>query len=405
MQALSRAGAGLAARRRPRGVHRRGREPLDPRPRDRPLQRPPDGDLPDGRRPGDLGGGPVGRAARRRAASGSATRAPSRPPPGRTRCSRSCRWPAGPPGRSSPAETVASAGNLGSDRRGHRADRRHRRRRPAGARRLAAGRQGDRHGAAAVRSGRPRPLRQGRLPARRRPRPPVRRRARRRRRRRRPPRLHHHRRPRGGAADQHRRQPQRLRGDGRGGGRAARLHVVGRRLRVPRRQPAAADRGGAAARLRGLLLLGAQGRARGRPRRLRRRLRHRGVRLPPLHRRRRRSADPDRDDRSACCRSTASSGSPAGRSTRSRSSARSCPIPGVEFQLVHTLDVAAGAARRGRGSRRARPLQPRRAGVDEHRADGARLRLVVGARPRRRGRGARARSPTGSRACPPRSSG
>ena len=34
-------------------------------------------------------GGSVGRAARRRAASGSATRAPSRPPPARTRCSRS----------------------------------------------------------------------------------------------------------------------------------------------------------------------------------------------------------------------------------------------------------------------------------------------------------------------------
>ena len=43
---------------------------------------------------------------------------------------------------------------------------------------------------------------------------------------------------------------------------AARLHLVRRRLRLPRRQPAAADRGRPPARQRALLLLGAEGRAR-----------------------------------------------------------------------------------------------------------------------------------------------
>ena len=44
-------------------------------------------------------------------------------------------------------------------------------------------------------------------------------------------------------ADQPRGQPQRLRSGGRGRGRAARLRLLGRRLRLPPREPAAADRG------------------------------------------------------------------------------------------------------------------------------------------------------------------
>ena len=57
---------------------------------------------------------------------------------------------------------------------------------------------------------------------------------------------------------------QRVRRRGRrAAGEAARLHVVGGRLRLPPRQPAAADRGRAGARHRALLLLGPEGGARG----------------------------------------------------------------------------------------------------------------------------------------------
>ena len=142
---------------------------------------------------------------------------------------------------------------------------------------------------------------------------------------------------------------------------AAGLHVVGRRLRVPRRQPAAAHRGRRAARLRGLLLLGAEGRARGR-------------------------ADAAR---SPAPTSTPTSSGPAivagadalmlvetvveqyqlgGRLPivqraleRMPFLAPVLPDPGVPFQLVHHDDVAAGARRRDRGPRLARHLQPRRA--------------------------------------------
>ena len=48
---------------------------------------------------------------------------------------------------------------------------------------------------------------------------------------------------------------------------AARLRLLGRRLRLPPREPAAADRGGAGARQRELLLLGPEGRAGGPARR------------------------------------------------------------------------------------------------------------------------------------------
>ena len=67
-----------------------------------------------------------------------------------------------------------------------------------------------------------------------------------------------------GTADQPRGLGERLRrGRRRGARAAARLHVVGRRLRLPPRQPAAADRGRPAARHRRALLLGREGRARG----------------------------------------------------------------------------------------------------------------------------------------------
>ena len=71
-----------------------------------------------------------------------------------------------------------------------------------------------------------------------------------RRRRRRPPRVPDHGLARGEPADQPDRHPQRLRGHGRGrAAAAAGLHVVGRRLRLPRRQPRAADRGRAGPRV------------------------------------------------------------------------------------------------------------------------------------------------------------
>ena len=82
------------------------------------------------------------------------------------------------------------------------------------------------------------------VPARRRARPRRRRRARRRRRRGRPPRLRDHGRGRRrGPPREPRGLAQRLRRDGRGGRAAARLHLVGRRVRLPPGQPAAADRG------------------------------------------------------------------------------------------------------------------------------------------------------------------
>ena len=103
----------------------------------------------------------------------------------------------------------------------------------------------------------------------------------------RPPRLHHHGRPRGDPPRQPRGLAERVRGGGRVAARAAaRLHVVGRRLRLPRRQPAAADRGRARARQRRATTT-----RRRRPSSRRRcvgdgRLAARHLRPPPVHRRR-----------------------------------------------------------------------------------------------------------------------
>ena len=162
--------------------------------------------------------------------------------------------------------------------------------------------------------------------------------ARRRGRRARPPRVHHPRRPRRDAPRQPHRLAQRVRSAARNV-QAARLHVVGRRLRLPRRQPAAADRGRPAARQRALLLLRAEGRARGGARRGAAG-RRRGLRAAPVHRRRARRADaPARAPAAPGCRSPIP---PV------------LPDPGTPFQLVHHDDVAQRA--RGRHPRRrARP--------------------------------------------------
>ena len=119
-----------------------------------------------------------------------------------------------------------------------------------------------RDGAAAVRPGRAW-LEEGHLSAGRRPRPPRRGRAGGGCGRRRAPRVPDHGRRRGRPRGEPGGLAQRLRGGRRGGRQAARLCLVGRRIRIPRRQPPAADRGDARARHRGPLLLGPEGRGRG----------------------------------------------------------------------------------------------------------------------------------------------
>ena len=84
-----------------------------------------------------------------------------------------------------------------------------------------------------------------------------------RRRRGRAPGVHDHGRRQREPRGQPRRLAQRVRGDRRGGRETARLRLLGRRVRLPPRQPAAADRGRARARHRRALLLGAEGRGRG----------------------------------------------------------------------------------------------------------------------------------------------
>ena len=81
---------------------------------------------------------------------------------------------------------------------------------------------------------------------------------------------------------------------------APRLHLLGRRLRLPRRHARAAHRGPAGARQLPPSLLGPQGRGRGGAGRGAGRLGHRRLRLPALHRRRPRrdpAARPDPPDR------------------------------------------------------------------------------------------------------------
>ena len=118
---------------------------------------------------------------------------------------------------------------------------------------------------------------------------------------------------------------QRLRGRCRRRREAARLHVLGRRLRVPPRHARAADRGPAGPRHRPPSLLGPQGRGRGGAGRGARGLGHGGLRLPPLHRRRPRRDPAARPDPPARARPEDSRARCAGRWARCRSCGPSCP--------------------------------------------------------------------------------
>ncbi len=165
---------------------------------------------------------------------------------------------------------------------------------------------------------------QNRVPAGRHPRPRRRRRAGRRRRRRRPSRLHHHGFAGGERAGQPGRDPQRVRGD-RGGpaAQAARVHLIGRRLRLPLRQPGAHHRRRADPRLARALLLRAEGRLRSR-------------RSPRSH--------PARRWRCSCCGRASSPGRRRLRSPK--------PCRGVSFPVR-----CATSPRRCRSSSRRSPIR------------------------------------------------
>ena len=99
------------------------------------------------------------------------------------------------------------------------------------------------------------------------------------------------------ARDQRGRLAHRVRGRGGRRREAHLLRVERRRLRVPRGQPGLAHRGRAAARHARALLLAAEGGGRAGARRGAARPQpHRGLRLPPLHRRRAARADAARGD-------------------------------------------------------------------------------------------------------------
>ena len=170
----------------------------------------------------------------------------------------------------------------------------------------------------------------------------------------------------GGHEETRQRQPgglaHRLRGRRRLAARpAARLHLVGRRLRLPRGQPAAAHRGRPRPRQRPSLLLGPEGRAGGDAAVGGRRLAARHVRAAALHRRRPRRAGHAGGDPVA--------GPPL---TGHRAAG-----PG------HALPARA-PRRRGERPRRRRPrrgragrLQPRRPGRADRRRPRARARLAA----------------------------
>ena len=115
---------------------------------------------------------------------------------------------------------------------------------------------------------------------------------------------------------------------------AARLHLVGRRLRLPRRQPAAADRGRPPARQRALLLLGPEGRARA------------GAR----------GGDRGHGVETYVLRPCIVAGpdAPAAAAPAPAAAPLPLPDPGTPFQLVHHDDVATRAGRR-HARRTARP--------------------------------------------------
>ena len=229
----------------------------------------------------------------------------------------------------------------------------------------------------------------------------------------RPPRLHHLRRRPRRPAQQPRGLAQRVRRHGRGRCPAPRLHLLGGRLRLPRRQPAAAERGRPAAREREPLLLGPEGRARGRAGRgAGRQRRPRPTCSAPRSSAARDSPAPDRAPAlRAGRRGAARAGAPA-------VDALPTPAPvlpdfGVPLQLVHAEDVAdalvAGSPRPGRAG----DLQPRRRRARSPSSDiaremgwnsvrlprtaidlaGAELRRALPVHPRRRPVGAGAADP------------
>ena len=111
--------------------------------------------------------------------------------------------------------------------------------------------------------------------------------------------------------------------------------LVRRRLRLPRRQPAAADRGRAGARHRRALLLRPEGRARGDAARGARRRGHRDVRAAA------------RASSRAATRLALVEAFPA--LLRKSPVGPVLPDPGTPFQLVHTEDVALALAAAVRG--------------------------------------------------------
>ena len=137
-------------------------------------------------------------------------------------------------------------------------------------------------------------LDEGALPARGRAQPPGGDGAGARRGRGRPPRVHDHGQLQGEPPGQPRRVSQRVRGVHPLGGQEARVRLLGGRLRIPPRQPPAADRGRARPRQQPALLLGPEGGGRAaavgdvgsRP--------DEGVRVPAVHRGRAESAAADR---------------------------------------------------------------------------------------------------------------
>ncbi len=165
------------------------------------------------------------------------------------------------------------------------------------------------------------------------------------------------------------------------------LRLLGCRLRLPPREPAAVDRGRSRPGQRELLLLGPEGRARGVARPAAAGKWGGGLRLPAVHRRRAAGDDADRADRR--------------RGARRRSGAAAAP--GVEKLPLVTPGPARsrrpGPARPprrrrpgdGGGDLRRRParrLQPRRRGrgPDRRHRPRARLALDPGSAPRRRPR-------------------
>ncbi len=192
---------------------------------------------------------------------------------------------------------------------------------------------------------------------------------------------------------EHRRLAERVRGGGRGRRGAHLLRVERRRLRLPRGQPELADGGRPAARQRRPLLLRAEGRGRGRPRRGPAEDRaDEGVGLPAVHRRRPEGPDADGGDPLRPDVAGDAGRRPAAPERDAGPEARD---PGPRRPVPARPRGRCGAGVRGRraGQGRARPVQPRRQRQADDVRPGRRARLVhdpdPGARGRRHGGGHR----------------